>query len=99
MEPALIRVTPDQILAPRKTAAYAPSVYSGEYAARAIDDKPWFTYRDIDRMKRDPQIQFALRVLRAPIHQAQWTVEAYNSRIGKLVELVELVGEYQHRCF
>lgn len=86
MEPATIRVSPEQLLTPRKTAAYAPTVYSGEYAARAIDDKPWFNYRDIDRMKRDPQIQFCLRILRAPIHQAQWTVEAPNHRIGKLID-------------
>lgn len=86
MEPAIIRATPADFLAPRKTSGYVPAVVQGDFYGRALDDKPWFTHREAERMKRDPQIQFGLRVLRAPLHKCQWTVEADSLRVAKLVD-------------
>jgi hypothetical protein len=40
-----------------------------------LDQRGWFTWFDVERMRRDPRIRLGLRILRAPIHTVTWEVE------------------------
>lgn len=61
---------------PAKTGAYAPSVMSGQYLGVALDGRPRFTWLEVERMRLDPQVQFGLRILRAPLFGVTWEVLA-----------------------
>lgn len=56
------------------------------YQSAVLDGKPIFTWFDIPRMLRDPQVQFGLRMLRAPFQQVKWTVKADTDRVARFVD-------------
>lgn len=84
--PPIARVSVDQFLgAPRKTAHYRPQVQGGDWYSAAVDGHPLFNLREAERMRRDPQVEFGLRILRAPLYQLQTAVEADSPRLGRFV--------------
>lgn len=65
---------------------YAPS--SGAwygYASALIDGAPIFTWLDVPRMLRDPQVQFGLRMLRAPFGKTEFDVRANSQGVSDFV--------------
>jgi hypothetical protein len=55
-------------------------------AAHLLDNEPWFTWWDIPRMTRDPQVRFGLRMLRSPFQQVEWKVQADSHRVARFVD-------------
>lgn len=79
-------LTEDGKPTPRKTANYAPGVLDGSLREYALDGRPFFTMMEAERMRRDPTIDFGLRILRAPLYRVPFTVEADNPKVGRFVE-------------
>lgn len=57
---------------PARTAGYAPSAVG--YPLWYIGQAKLFTLADVEVMRRDPQVDFGLRMLRAPLHTVTWKV-------------------------
>jgi hypothetical protein len=55
-------------------------------AAHFLDNEPWFTWWDVPRMCRDPQVRFGLRMLRSPFQQVKWKISADSHRVAKFVD-------------
>jgi hypothetical protein len=84
--PRVLRLDPaDFVGARRKTSNYRPH-NATDWWGKALDGRPVFTFREADRMRRDPQVQFALRVLRAPLYQLKVTVAADSPRVARFVQ-------------
>lgn len=71
----------DQLTRPAKTSAYAPHVLGGSRLGQLIDGRPRFTWLEAERMRLDPQIQFGLRILRAPLWGVTWKVHADKASV------------------
>jgi hypothetical protein len=86
--PRVLRLDPaDFVGARRKTAAYRPH-NATDWWGKALDGRPVFTFREADRMRRDPQVQFGLRILRAPLYQLpdKVSVAADSPRVARFVQ-------------
>ena len=70
---------------PSLTPGYRPRVMAGP-AAGWLHDQPWFTWWEVEAMRRDPQILFGLSILRAPLDQAKWEIEADSPEVEAWVE-------------
>jgi len=81
----IVRQSPEEFLAARKTANYRPQILGGDMYAAAWDGRPPFSYRDVERMRRDPQVSYGLRILRAPLYQAKVQAQADNPRAAKYI--------------
>lgn len=68
---------------PRATG-YAPKAYG--YTLDFNDQRPFFRLVDVERMRRDPQVSFALRILRAPLRKVKFAVRASAPEVGQFVE-------------
>ncbi len=88
--PLVVRTPSDtlgaEILTDRKTESYTPTAMNANPGIRAYDDVPRFTWFQAERMRRDPQVQFGLRILRAPLYSVQFNVSANDPRVKKFVE-------------
>jgi hypothetical protein len=67
------------------TAKYSTGYHHGG-ALAYWDRKGAFTLMDVPRMERDPQVLFADRVLRAPVHTATWTVKSKSDEVAHFVD-------------
>jgi len=68
------------------TIGYHPTGYGWwGYGAAALDGAPIFTWIDIPRMLRDPQVRFIERLWRAPFQKVKWTVKATDKRVANFV--------------
>lgn len=56
-------------------------------AAHFLDNEPWFTWYDVPRMCRDPQIRFGLKMLRSPFQGCKWEVKSSYHRVARFVDL------------
>lgn len=65
------------------TADYKPNVISSPQWW--WDHRPCFTWDDVERMRRDPRIQFGLRILRAPVFNVRVTIHASNPDVAAWV--------------
>src|SRR3954471_9212003 len=84
--PRVLRLDPDHFVGVRrKTAAYRPH-NATDWWGKALDGRPVFTFREADRMRRDPQVQFGLRTPRAPLYQLKTGVAADSPRLGRFVQ-------------
>jgi hypothetical protein len=81
----------------RKTAQYRPQVVGGDWYGMALDGRPYFTLREADRMRKDPQCQFAMRILRAPLYRVAslTSVETDNPRAGRFA-LTQFRNIWEH---
>lgn len=68
-----------------KTGAYHPTVW-GNRLALAVDGRPLFTWLEAERMRYDPQVQFGLRILRAPLYGVTWKVHADSAAAERWIE-------------
>jgi hypothetical protein len=85
--PSVARLSPEDFLEhDRATRLYRPFQAGGDLYGAALDGRPLFTMREAERMRKDPQVQFALRILRAPLYQLKVRVEADTPRVGKYVQ-------------
>lgn len=93
---------------PRKTAGYAPmslghGLWFDDYDKR-------FTWWDVPRMKRDPQVLMGLRIIEAPMHGVKLGVAANSPQIESFVDkqinliwqrglrkIIKMI-EYGHMC-
>jgi 2'-5' RNA ligase len=68
------------------TGSYHPSG-AGWYGfgAAALDGAPVFTWLDVPRMLRDPQVRFIERLWRAPFQKVRWKVKAATEGIANFV--------------
>ncbi len=66
-------------------AGYRPHVLGAALATDMLDGQPIFTWRWLESMRRDPQVQFGLRILRAPLAQVKVKVQAKSQRVGHFV--------------
>jgi hypothetical protein len=82
------RVTPGTFLngVPRVRNSYRPHAFGGNWLGRLIDGRPIFTFLEAERMRRDPRIDFGLRILRAPLYRCQWETLAAHPRIQRFVD-------------
>lgn len=71
------------------TRAYVASTSAQWWGigSAVLDGTPFFTWFDIPRMLRDPQVQFGLRMLRSPFQQVKWTVRADTDRVARFVDI------------
>lgn len=69
-----------------KLRGYRPAMAGGQWAMDLLDGQPIFTWRWLESMRRDPQVQFGLRVLRAPLAQVRWKVRARDPRVARFVD-------------
>jgi hypothetical protein len=51
-----------------------------------LDNSPWFTWFDIPRMLRDPQVRFLERMWRAPFQRVKWVVKSEDPRISAFAD-------------
>lgn len=66
---------------------YSPSSFSWYgLASHVLDGTPVFTWLDIPRMTRDPQVLFLLRMLRAPFGQVKWKVKSNADAVARWVD-------------
>jgi hypothetical protein len=70
----------------RKTKGYRPTVLNGATWPNLLDGKPVFTYQQAERMRRDPQIDFGLRILRAPLYQVSFSTECQYENVGAFID-------------
>src|SRR5271166_4514668 len=61
----------------RPTAVGLPSLW--------LDQRGWFTWWDVERMRRDPRVRLGLRILRAPVTRATWKVEG-DTEVARFVD-------------
>lgn len=66
------------------TADYRPT-YLG-LAGQWYDHRGWFSLYDVERMRRDPQVNFGMRILRAPLHTVTWKVESDRGAVSQWVD-------------
>jgi len=78
---------PAPILA-NPTRRYRPSAYGAwwGYPSSVLDGTPFFTWWDVPRMLRDPQVRFVERMWRAPFQRVKWTVKADSRRVAGYVD-------------
>lgn len=62
---------------------YVPTVFGNRWLDWSQDN--WFTLSDVERMRRDPQVQMGLRILRAPLAGVKWKIKAADQEVGKFV--------------
>lgn len=70
---------------PARTGSYHPAVWANRLAL-AVDGKPIFTWLEAERMRLDPQVQFGLRILRAPLYGVTWKTHADNSVVERWIQ-------------
>lgn len=72
---------------PARTRGYRPSVrfWGGFGGFGYNEDIPYLTVWDIERMVHDPQINFALRVLKSPIYTTTWKIKG-PSKVSEFVD-------------
>lgn len=74
----------------RPGQSYTPTAFTSGawwgYASSLIDGKPFFTYFDVPRMLRDPQVQFGLNMLCAPFGQAKWSVQSDSKEVSDFAD-------------
>lgn len=70
--------TVERLTRPPKTGGYRPAVW-GSRLGILLDGRPIFTWLEAERMRYDPQVQFGLRILRAPLYGVTWKVQADNA--------------------
>lgn len=57
------------------------------WGSQVLDNAPVFTYMDVPRMLRDPQVRFLERMWRAPFQKVKWLVKAEDKRVAKFVDV------------
>ncbi|TXH54761.1 MAG: hypothetical protein E6Q97_10180 [Desulfurellales bacterium] len=67
------------------TQDYRPRVVGGMLALDP-DHRGLFSLNDIERMRRDPQIDFGLRILYAPMPSVKWEVKAASKEIAGFID-------------
>jgi hypothetical protein len=85
--------TVDRITRPAYSAGHRPAIY-GSRLGYTIDNRPRFTWLEAERMRDDPQVQFGLRILEAPLYGLQWKVTADSDRLGRWIDR-ELTRAYR----
>lgn len=66
------------------TAGYTPRVF-GPSVHQFRKQGPW-TWEKVEEMRTDPQVQFGLWVLSAPVANARWEVKARDERVAAFVD-------------
>lgn len=74
------------ITRPAKSGGYVPHVWTGNRLGIAIDGRPRFTWLEAERMRYDPQIQFGLRILRAPLYGVTWETQADSPAVQQWID-------------
>ncbi|WP_020474935.1 phage portal protein family protein [Zavarzinella formosa] len=83
----IVRLDPAAFLqVKRQTAGYRPHLLSADRYRRALDGHPWFTLREADAMRHDPQVTFGLRILRAALYQVKVNIAADDKKVGQFVQ-------------
>lgn len=74
-----------QFLGPPRTAGYRPSLVAPMplWSGR---DPAWYSWTDVEVMRRDPQIQFGLRILRGPLATVTWEIPASSPEVAAWVD-------------
>src|SRR3990172_7064056 len=67
------------------TRTYRSSGAWWGYASSVMDGAPYFTWFDIPRMLRDPQVRFLERMWRAPFQRVKWAVKSDDPKVAKFV--------------
>jgi hypothetical protein len=62
---------------------YRPTAVSFASFYHPALERGTFTYYDIEAMRRDPQCQIGLRILRAPVHRAEWEIKCKNEQAAQ----------------
>ena len=75
-----------QLTRPSQTAGYVPHVMMGSRLALALDGRPRFTWMEAERMRLDPQVQFGLRILRAPLWGVTWKIHADSAAVETWID-------------
>jgi uncharacterized protein (TIGR02996 family) len=70
------------------TGRYVPAPAWWGYGSAALDNAPVFTWWDVPRMLRDPQVRFLERMWRAPFQRVKWQVRCENPRAAKWADKV-----------
>jgi len=65
------------------TSDYRPTAVYSLGAYHPALERGTFTYYDIEAMRRDPQCQIGLRILRAPVYRAEWEVKCKNAKAAQ----------------
>src|SRR4051794_37019277 len=74
-----------QFLGPPRTADYRPSLVTPS-PLWSGHDVGWYTWGDVELMRRDPQIQFGLRILRGPLATVTWEIPASSPEVAAWVD-------------
>lgn len=77
--------TIERLTRPAKTGAYRPAIW-GSRLGQILDGRPFFTWLEADRMRYDPQVQFGLRILRAPLYGVTWKVQADSALAERWIQ-------------
>ena len=81
------RIDPDEYLFGRKGASYRPfALGGGLYSAGVYDGRPLYTWAQAELMRRDPQVDFGLRILRSPLWRVKWQVKAKRTEVAAFVD-------------
>ena len=81
------RLDPEDYLSGRKGANYRPyALGGGLYSSGVFDGRPLYTWSQAESMRRDPQIDFGLRILRSPLWRVKWQVKAKRTEIAQFVD-------------
>lgn len=87
--PGLVRKRKRDRLLANPGRRYAPSAQPwGNYPSHVLDGTPVFTWLDVPRMMRDPQVRYGLRMLRAPFQQVTWRVRADRQAVADYADAI-----------
>lgn len=81
-----IRVNRERFAGRAKTQGYRPSVLGGAWWNAWLDGKPLFTLFDVERMRKDPMVDFCLRILRAPLANLKMQITADSPEVQQFIE-------------
>lgn len=77
----------------RTSRFFGPPVTAGYQAPTAVywslfqtGQRPYLTIWDLEAMRREPQVQFGLRILKAPVRTAKWKVEGPDPKVNAFVD-------------
>ncbi len=72
-------------LGPPQTAGYRPAVY-GRVQSLVDGQRDWFTWSEVEAMRRDPDIRFGLAILKGPLRAVTWQVAATSPDVSQFVD-------------
>ena len=82
----MAELTAAQFLADTVGKDYRPTILGSSVQTWIDGQRGWFSWREVEAMRRDPDISLGLYVLRAPMPKVKWTVKSNTAGVAEYVD-------------